>query len=87
MKEKIIDTILSVAMILIIVGLLLINASWIIFILIAAAKLFHFASYPWFALTEISVIGTPVELIVGGILSVVTALLMRSITLRMGFYK
>lgn len=87
MKEKIIDAILSVAMILIIVGLLLINASWIIFILIAAAKLFHFASYPWFALTGISVIGTPVELLVGGILSVVIAMLMRGIALRLSFYR
>ena len=87
MKEKIVDIILSVAMILIIAGLLLINASWIIFILIVAAKLFHFASYPWFALTEISVIGTPVELLIGGILFIVIAMLMRGVALRLSFYR
>ncbi len=81
-KELLYKALAIVIIALLVIGLLLANAAWIIFIIATAAKIFGLFNHPWFALTEFSVIGTPIELFVGGAVMMVIAGLLRSSLLR-----
>jgi len=52
------------------IGIISINLTWITFLLLLAATIFG-VSYPVFDLTHLSLIGTPLELFLGGIISMI----------------
>ena len=54
----------------ILAGLICINISWMVFLLMLGAIIIKI-DYPVFSLTHISLIGTPLELFVGGLLAIV----------------
>lgn len=55
----------GLAMIFLFTSIILVNLSWIFFLVILVAKLLGFVNYPWLALNHLSVIGTPFEMILG----------------------
>ena len=55
-----------------IVGLVMLNITWLSFLIILAAIIFK-VDYPIFSLTHISLIGTPIELLVGGLILIILA--------------
>jgi len=52
------------------VGMICVNISWIVFLLILGAIIFK-VHYPIFSLTHISLIGTPLELFLGGLFAAI----------------
>ena len=50
-------------------GGLFLNITWIAFIILLTAKIFHISDIYWFSLNHLSVIGTPIELIVAAVIS------------------
>jgi len=54
----------------ILAGLICMNISWMVFLLILGAIIFK-VDYPIFSLTHVSLIGTPLELFVGSIITIV----------------
>jgi len=55
----------------ILAGLICINISWMVFLLILGAIIFK-VDYPIFSLTHISLIGTPLGLLIGGLLAMIS---------------
>jgi len=47
-------------------GIILVNLSWIVFLLLLGSKIFGFISYAWFSFSSLSIIGTPLLLLFSG---------------------
>ena len=52
------------------IGIISVNLTWVTFLLLLAAIIFG-VSYPMFDLTHLSLFGTPLELFIGGIISMI----------------
>ena len=61
-----------------ILGILLINVSWITFLILLFANIVFSKSYPILEWHELSVLGTPIEMFFGGLLIFIISLLVRS---------
>jgi len=64
------------------IGMLSINITWITFLLLLAAIIFG-KSYPIFNLTYLSLFGTPLELFVGGIISIILGRILMNIAYKL----
>ena len=61
---------LILSRILVVLGLIMINLAWIVFLLILAADILFGKNYPLFKIDTLSLFGTPLELFIGGVLSI-----------------
>jgi len=69
---------LGIWFILSILGVLLLEASWIAFLILLISNIVFDKSYPILEWHELSVLGTPIEMFFGGLLIFIMSLLVRS---------